>query len=159
MKGSNSFMFPPGVYYFGDPCYAEGDHNWSEWCDKVDGQFEIDGQLCGMFYTAYGDGRYPTSLLTTSDRPQDSVKELTKDLPVDSGTIGLVPHALAYGLDKYGDNPPWIKIQALSDLTLEYDGSSFCLSGADKFGRFEIVTFTGDNDDYYDYGDDDEQDD
>ena len=77
--------FPPGVYYIGDPCYVIPGEQWDEYIDVVSAESNDTGMFHGSptwsHYTAHGDGEYYNGSRSMA-------------LPVDSGTIGVVPEAL-----------------------------------------------------------------
>jgi hypothetical protein len=85
-----SFKLPAGKYYIGDPCYVISDHDtWIEFIESC-GYFEetaeasIGDDKFWAHSTVYGDGSYWCNV--------------GKELPVDSGLIGIVPYAV---VEKY----------------------------------------------------------
>lgn len=74
---------PPGRYYIEDPCYAIEWEDWPQFMASRDGspRRTLRGHNAAAFQTATGDGTF-----------SDSEKHLYS---VDSGTIGLVPEAIA----------------------------------------------------------------
>lgn len=81
-----SYVAEAGLYYIGDPCYVVRDEDWAKLLDQVN-YFDDDEQFYKGYKimcksTAYGDGMYDAK----TDRG-----ELVGRLPVDSGTIGIMP--------------------------------------------------------------------
>jgi len=80
----------PGTYYIGDLCYVLGDSSWMElveltcpdlYSPPVDGLFCLsNGKMVAIFSTAHGDGTFQAFC----------GPEATKELIVDSGTIGCI---------------------------------------------------------------------
>ena len=79
---------PKGEYYFGDPCYAMNDADWTTVCEvmaripDIGGPVRVGESVVCIFSTAHGDGVYQS-------RGAGSY-----EIGVDSGTIGIVPWAL-----------------------------------------------------------------
>lgn len=91
---------PQTAYYFGDLCYVFNNNNWEKLLQAFDNT-ENSEDLSGcnfsfvnengkninfsMTYTAFGDGCYPFV-----NHGGNYVAKKLVDLPVDSGTIGLI---------------------------------------------------------------------
>jgi hypothetical protein len=83
---SNTVKLPAGKYWLGDPCYVLESEDWTKVCeafqsDENEGKsiIQVDlgnGNTVVLCQTAWGDGEYRSSR--------------GHDIPVDSGTIGLV---------------------------------------------------------------------
>lgn len=71
-----------GTYYIGDPCYIF-DESWNRLLDEHDyfidddRIYNVDGHLCCMGNTAYGDGTYYDTF--------------NRQYCVDSGMLGILP--------------------------------------------------------------------
>jgi hypothetical protein len=89
-RNRRAVIFPPGVYYIGDPCYVIPDEEWMDyldtypthpdpmrgWVDEI--QVDYKGYPCWHASTAYGDGGY-------FDQHRDC------EYSVDAGIIGVIP--------------------------------------------------------------------
>jgi len=147
---------PEGEYYFGDPCYVVPRDKWSELISLIysDGvadfndkenmrAVEVDDDKFYMFGTLYGDGEYP--LYSTDSE--------TVFLPVDSGTLSIIPMNLIkkwQAEEKAKNMGTFVKLPNTSTLhlsegVLDIDG-----------GALSIVTEYYDELDYWDEDESDE---
>lgn len=118
--------FPPGVYYIGDPCYVIPDEEWDEYIEVSDAESNetafFHGEPTWSHYTAHGDGEYHNSSRSMA-------------LPVDSGTIGVVPQAL------WAKNLTDDEIEGLGHIYTAKSGfKAHYNNGVFTIGRFKINT-------------------
>ena len=131
-----SVVVEQGTYVWGDPCYALTYEDWDALLDSC-GHFEsavgeLKGQKVYALPTKFGDGMYSDSL--------------GREIPVDSGLIGLVPTSLASRKPKYTHI---VKIDEPTVFSVDDDGVIM-------LGDILFVHTGEDVADSYEYEDDDE---
>jgi hypothetical protein len=141
---ATTFTLPAGKYYIGDPCYVISNH--SKWIEFIEssGFFEdspeahIGEDKFWAYETAYGDGSYWCSE--------------GKELPVDSGLIGIVPLSV---VEKYYRK----NIDSVNDfgVVVEFNDEFNVIFNVDVeneathiFGNVRVYTNSCDEEDSYD---------
>ena len=136
-EGTDSyFVMPAGEYWIGDPCYVQPDDLrkiYLDLSDELKGMFTIKGVTFGAFSTKHGDGSYPWELKSpyTFEENPSRVVSWTEEIPVDSGTIGIIPLKSIIP----NDGP-------VSGLIVHFSTTIICqkINGKIYFGNLEIDT-------------------
>lgn len=111
-----------GVYWIGDPGYVVPKSDWSDFIHASSNVLNYGRRQVFYCGTAYGDGSYP--LFANGTR--------VADLPVDSGTLSIIPLAL---LREWKSSVEGGHIIA---TTQPYKVSA--TNGGFEFGIYEVVT-------------------
>jgi len=151
-KLENSMVKLNGEYWIGDPCYVFSDEDWQKLVklmfpthntpDFNDSNnirvVDVDGHLCYLFGTAYGDGSY--ELLSHTAAEIDI-------LGVDAGMLSMIPVTLLKEKGWEIDDCGVVKSFKNANARMTVENGNF------RYERFSICTdgsdIEDDDEDYY----------